>query len=229
MESTGAFLVLLVAVILISIPVLAIAAYANVKTLQKRTDVETPQLIARIYALERHLAQIEKALATLTASPALPAVLEKGVYAPALANIPAFGQSLPTDHSALLAFSPVLNGHTDKGSGQDQGFSTALANGGIDPINVFPIGPDNNNPSTDNNYSPLWDAHVSMWTDKAIAENKVHRISSIAEQKKLIAEGYLTSAGINPPGPGNAYVGGLRPTQAIINCPAVAHPELPPQ
>src|SRR5262249_28424720 len=51
----------------------------------------------------------------------------------------------------------------DKGSGEDQGFSTALANG-IDPINVFPIGPDNDNRSRENNYSPLWDAHVSMWT-----------------------------------------------------------------
>ena len=163
------------------------------------------------------------------ASAAVPAVLEKGVYAPTLAKIPAFGESLPTEHSALLGFSPVLNGRTDKGSGQDQGFSTALANGGIDPINVFPIGPDNNNSSKNNNYSPLWDAHVSMWTDKAIREHKVHRISSIPEQRELIAEGYLTSAMINPPGPGNDYVGGLRPTQAIINCPVVAHPELPPQ
>ena len=163
------------------------------------------------------------------ASAAVPAVLEKGVYAPALASIPAFGQSLPTDHSALLAFSPVLNGRTDEGSGQDQGFSTSLANGGIDPINVFPLGPDNDNRSENNNYSPLWDAHVSMWTDKAISEHKVHRIHSISEQKKLIADGYLTSAMINPPGPGNAYVGGLRPTDAIVNCPVVAHPDLPPQ
>jgi hypothetical protein len=68
------------------------------------------------------------------ASAAVPAVLEKDVYAPTLAKIPAFGKSLPSDDSALLAFSPVLNGRTDKGSGEDQGLSTALANG-IDPIN----------------------------------------------------------------------------------------------
>ena len=135
------------------------------------------------------------------ASAAVPAVLEKGVFAPTLAKIPAFGRSLPTDHSALLAFSPVLNGRTDKGSGEDQGFSTALANGGIDPINVFPVGPDNDDPSKSNNYSPLWDAHVSMWTDTAVKEHKVHRIHSIAEQKELIKAGLLTSAFINPPGP----------------------------
>jgi hypothetical protein len=163
------------------------------------------------------------------ASALVPAVLEKGVYAPTLAKIPAFGESLPEQKSALLGFSPVLNGRTDKGSGQDQGFSTALANGGVDPINVFPVGPENDNSSRNNNYSPLWDAHVSMWTPEAIKENKVHRIHSIEEQKSLIREGLLTSASINPPGPDNPYVGGLRPTQAIINCPVVAHPDLPPQ
>jgi hypothetical protein len=162
------------------------------------------------------------------ASAQVPAVLEKGVYAPRLAKIPAFGKSLPGERSALLGFSPVLNGRTDKGSGQDQGFSTALANG-VDPINVFPIPPENDDAAQTNNYSPLWDAHVSMWTAQAIKEGKVHRIHSLDEQKMLIREGYLTSAFINPPGPTNAFVGGLRPTQAIINCPVIAHPDLPPQ
>jgi hypothetical protein len=163
------------------------------------------------------------------ASVPIAAVLEKGVFAPRLAKIPEFGRSLPGERSALLAFSPVLNGRTDKGSGEDQGFPTALANGGIDPINVFPIGPDNDNPSRENNYSPLWDAHVSMWTQAAIDAGKVHRIHSMDEQKSLIREGLLTSASINPPGPGNPYVGGLRPTDAIINCPVIAQPDLPPQ
>jgi len=163
------------------------------------------------------------------ASVPIAAVLEKGVFAPRLAKIPEFGKSLPGEKSALLAFSPVLNGRTDKGSGEDQGFSTALGNGGIDPINVFPIGPDNDNPSRENNYSPLWDAHVSMWTQTAIDAGKVHRIHSIDEQKSLIREGLLTSAAISPQGPGNPYVGGLRSTQAIINCPVVAQPDLPPQ
>jgi hypothetical protein len=163
------------------------------------------------------------------ASAAVPAVLEKGVFAPRLAMIPAFGQSSPSENSALLGFSPVLNGRTDKGSGEDQGFSTALANGGIDPINVFPIGPENDDASVSNNYSPLWDAHVSMWTAAAIRAGKVHLIHSMDEQKTLIGEGLLTSAEINPAGPGNPYVGGLRPTRAIINCPVIAHPELPPQ
>jgi len=47
------------------------------------------------------------------------------------------------------------------------------------------------------------------------------------EQKKLITAGLLTSTGDNPPGPENAFVGGLRPSHAIINCPVIAQPELP--
>jgi hypothetical protein len=68
-----------------------------------------------------------------------------------------------------------------------------------------------------------------MWTPKAVEEHKVHRIHSISEQKSLIREALLTSADINPAGPGNPYVGGLRPTKAIINCPVIAQPDLPPQ
>ncbi|MBA2304912.1 MAG: hypothetical protein H0W08_20085 [Acidobacteria bacterium] len=159
----------------------------------------------------------------------LPAVLEKGVFTPRLANVPGYGKSMPSDNSALLGFSPVLNGSTDMNSGEDQGFSTSLRNGGIDPINVFPIPPRNADASPNNNYSPLWDAHVNMWTPAAVKDGKVERIRSLDELKRLIKAGLVTSAMINPPGPGNPYIGGLRSTQAIINCPVVAQPDLPPR
>ncbi|MBA3319331.1 MAG: hypothetical protein H0T50_14730 [Gemmatimonadales bacterium] len=159
----------------------------------------------------------------------LPAVLEKGVFTPRLAHVPGYGQSMPSDNSALLGFSPVLNGSTDINSGEDQGFSTSLRNGGIDPINVFPIPPRNTDASPSNNYSPLWDAHVNMWTPAAVKDGKVERIRSLDELKRLIKAGHVTSAMINPPGPGNPYIGGLRSTQAIINCPVVAQPDLPPR
>ena len=161
------------------------------------------------------------------ASASLPAVLEKGVFAPRLAMLPAFGKSEPTDDSALLGFSPNANGVTKLDSGQEQGFAASLSNGGIDPINVFPLGPDNDNSSESNNYSPLWDAHVSAWTPKAIQEGKVHRILSMDEQKQLIADGYLTSGTGDDSSPSNAFVGGLHPSGLIINCPVIAHPELP--
>lgn len=33
----------------------------------------------------------------------------------------------------------------------------------------------------------------------------------------------------NPPGIGNRFVAGVRPTRAIINCPVIAQPNLPAQ
>ena len=133
------------------------------------------------------------------------------------------------DKSALLGFSPLLNGRTDEGSGEDQGFSTSLKNGGIDPINVFPIAPTNANASRSNNYSPLWDAHVSMWTPAAIAGGKVKRVNSLAQLAGLVRSGQITDAAINPPGATNGFVAGLRSTQVIINCPVIAQPDLPPR
>jgi hypothetical protein len=160
------------------------------------------------------------------ASAEVPAVLEKGVFSPKLANVPAFGQSTPEEKSALLGFSPVLNGITDVSTGQSQGFAASLANGGIDPINIFPIPPANDDTSANNNYSPLWDAHVNMWTEEAIKTNKVRRITSFEDLQNLIKAGLVTSAAINPEGPGNPWLYGLRPTKAIINCPVIAHPRL---
>ena len=75
-------------------------------------------------------------------SASLPSVLEKGVFAPRLAMLPAFGKSEASDDSALLGFSPNANGITTINSGQEQGFAASLANGGIDLINAFPIGPE---------------------------------------------------------------------------------------
>jgi uncharacterized membrane protein len=68
MESGAALFILLGAFFLIGIPVLAIAAYVRAGGLKKQVQTETPQLIARIYALERQLTQIEKALAALGSS-----------------------------------------------------------------------------------------------------------------------------------------------------------------
>lgn len=81
-------------------------------------------------------------------------------------------ESGPGDKSALLGFSPVLNGPTDASNMQEQGFAASLANDGIDAVNIFPIAPDNENSSEENNYSPMWDAHVNMWTEAAIADGK---------------------------------------------------------
>ena len=155
------------------------------------------------------------------ASEEIAAVLEQGVWAPRMANIDTFGRSEPDQASALLGFSPVLNGPRELGA--EQGFEVSLLNGGIDPINVFPIDPDASDESLSNNYSPLWDAHVSQWVEDVPLEERT-RITSIAQLTELVEAGEVESAFVSPDGPGNPYVAGLRPTRIIINCPTVAQP-----
>ncbi len=158
------------------------------------------------------------------ASADLPATLEQGVSASRLALLPAFGKSSPTDRSAFLSFSPNANGITDASTGQGQGFSYSIRNGGVDPINVFPLPPSNNEYSVTNNYSPLWDANVSQWTQKAFNEGKVRQIKSIKDQKQLIEDGYLTSLAEDTPANILNPFTGLRTTGLLINCPVIAHP-----
>lgn len=154
----------------------------------------------------------------------VPATLENGVLAPRMAALATFGKNMPSDRSSLLGFSPTLNGPLEPGRGTEQGFSSSIANNGIDPVNVFPIEPDNDNRSQNNNYSPMWDAHVNQWTAAAVQANRVRRITGFADLTRLVRSGDVESASINPPGAGNAFVAGLRPTRAIVNCPVIAHP-----
>lgn len=85
MEPGAAFFILVGAFLLLGVPALAIAAFVRAGDLRKRVEAETPQLISRIYALERQLAQIEKVIAALggstvagTAAPAAPAASPAG-------------------------------------------------------------------------------------------------------------------------------------------------------
>lgn len=150
------------------------------------------------------------------------ATIEKGVYAPRLANLPTFGQSTEFDESALLGFSPVANGITGAGNPNRQGLNSTIADGDRDPINIFPLDPENN-VQYGNNYSPMWDAHVSMWTKKAIKAGKRRRITGFDDLRALVEAGLVTSFEGNSGEP-NDFVAGLKPTNLIINCPVIAQP-----
>jgi hypothetical protein len=151
------------------------------------------------------------------------ATLEAGVYAPRLNNLPRFGQSTLDDRSALLGFSPNINGQEGRQDPQRQGLNYTVASGGEDPINVFPLDPDNSR-RYDNNYSPMWDAHVNQWTREAVDAGERRRITGFADLRALVADGRVKSGSISPAGTGNPFVAGLRPTNIIINCPVIAQP-----
>jgi hypothetical protein len=161
-----------------------------------------------------------------------PAAIELGVYAPRMANLPTFGESGLDGESVLLGFSPNANGLTQGdivgGNPNDddrQGLSSTILDNDLDPVNIFPFDP-TNDIEEGNNYSPLWDAHINQWTDEAIngANGDQRRgIKSFEELLSLIDQGLIESF-FGSPGTENDFVGGLRATNAVINCPVIAHP-----
>ncbi|WP_394750526.1 hypothetical protein [Spongiimicrobium salis] len=154
-----------------------------------------------------------------------PATIELGVYAPRMANLPVFGQSELDGETVLLGFSPNTNGITLTEGGSEvnrQGLGSSVVDPGFpDPINIFPFDPDNSDPN--NNYSPMWDAHLNQWTDAAIDAGLRRPITSFEDLSALIDAGSIESF-FGSPGIENDFVFGLRATNAVINCPVICQP-----
>ena len=113
-------------------------------------------------------------------------MLERATYVPALDKVAYNGGDdfLGSARERLFGF---INGQTGKGNEQAQGFQhlaldghvsedasasnrkfiNALRNGG-DLLNVFGDFPTLEDPRHADAYSPLWDAQLSLWTDKAV-------------------------------------------------------------
>ena len=72
----------------------------------------------------------------------------------------------------------------------------------------------------------MWDAHIEVWTDGAIKAGKRKRVKSFEELEQMVKAGFVTNAPMNAGIP-NAFVAGLKPSKAIINCPVIAQPTNP--
>ena len=120
------------------------------------------------------------------------ATIELGVYAPRLANLQTSVGSNVFDDTALLGFSPNVNGETGADNPQRQGLNSTIVDDDRDPINVFPLDPDNDQRFF-NNYSPLWDAHLNAWTDEAIEQGLRRQITGFADLRDLVDRGLVTS------------------------------------
>jgi uncharacterized membrane protein len=101
MQSGAALFILIAALFVIGVPVLAIAAYVNVKSLRQSVGAEAAQLIRRIYALEQRLTQIEKGLSALPAPAAAAPLREIAEPPAAIAHPP-----IPTAPPASVALPP---------------------------------------------------------------------------------------------------------------------------
>jgi len=143
------------------------------------------------------------------------AAIELGVFAPTVGLLPDAGVFT---NGTRLGFAPSANGIPDPSGNLGQGLNIATIDQAIDPVNVFPIQP------TDLRYSPMWDAHIYMWTLDAIENNQRRLVTSIEDLRGLFEEGLVTNFFPNN-GPENDFIAGLMPTNAIINCPVIMQPD----
>ncbi len=170
-------------------------------------------------------------LSTETGDP-LAAVLERSTYVPALAKAAYNGGDdfLGSSRERLFGF---INGQTGANNRQAQGFQhlvldghasedasadntaliNALRNGG-DLLNVFGDFPTLKDPRHADAYSPLWDAQLGEWTQKAIDEGF---------NKRQIDENVVFNLAATRPdlltGPGGAPYGSVG---IDINCAVIA-------
>ncbi len=157
------------------------------------------------------------------ASDPLPAAIENAIYAERLKYLPQFGKNTLASPSVNRGFALVANGEMGIDNENRQGLASTVVDGGLEPINIFQQDPQNNNKET-NNYSAMWDAHVLVWTDEAIAAGKRKPITTLGQVKKLLDEGSIISAPSSM-GESNPTIGGLKNSGLIINCAVVSQPK----
>jgi hypothetical protein len=132
------------------------------------------------------------------------AALEASTYAPALNAAPGLGSN-DVETSARSGIAPFGNGQTGAGNPQRQGLNSALLGEG-DPLNVVESLPNSKR------YSPLWDAHLTFWTDEALASGLNLLQDDFDAIAELAEEGLVT-------GPDGAPWGAIG---VVINCPIIS-------
>jgi len=118
------------------------------------------------------------------ANDAAVAALEDATLAPGLKNI-----TVGHDDGAFSAVERIFittNGQTGPDNPQRQGLDSAIKDM-ESPLNVF-----GGIPTVATDYSPLWDANIVQWTDKAISKGYRARVRDEFEILGLVNQGWLT-------------------------------------
>jgi len=147
----------------------------------------------------------------MDASLELLAAIEASTFAPNMNAAPGLASN-DRDTSARSAIIPVVNGPRGINNPERQGLESALLGEGS-PQNVTQEIPDNDI------YTPMWDVHPVVWTDKAIKAGLRRQLRDHDEIADLVRQGVLVSGG---DGPANPSLGGLRAGKFISNCPVIA-------
>jgi hypothetical protein len=108
------------------------------------------------------------------------------------------GQTGPNNPNAQGFVNLVKDGHASQdASAGNTALINALRNGG-DLLNVFGDFPTLSDPRHADAYSPLWDAQLGLWTDKAVKEGLNKRQTDEVQVFNLAAKRPDLITGINP-------------------------------
>jgi len=173
----------------------------------------------------------------------LSAVLERATYVPALDHAAYNGGDdfLGSARERLFGF---VNGQSGRNNDEAQGFVhlvrdghasedasagnrdliQALRNGG-DLLNVFGDFPTLADPRHAQAYSPLWDAQLSLWTDKAVREGRNTRQIDENQVFNLAATRPDLITGVNPATGQPAPFGA---SGVDVNCAVIGFTDKPP-
>jgi hypothetical protein len=173
----------------------------------------------------------------------LTSVLERSTYVPALDKAAYNGGDdfLGSARERLFGF---VNGQTGANNKQSQGFvhlikdghasedasasNTALINAlrkGGDLLNVFGDFPTEKDPRHSQAYSPLWDAQLGLWTDKAVKQGLNKRQIDEVQVFNLAATRPDLLTGVNP---GTGQPAPYGASGVDINCAVIGFIDKPP-
>src|SRR6266849_8514655 len=131
------------------------------------------------------------------------AALENATWAPALDNAPFLDDdSTASSRAPLAAF---VNGQTGVNNPQRQGLNSALLDG-LDPLQVVRWNP------SQGRYSPIWDIHLTRWSDLIVAAGQNLRQTDYGTVQNLAQQGTVTAPDGSP----------FRASGFIVNCPIVS-------
>jgi hypothetical protein len=143
----------------------------------------------------------------LEASAAIPATLEFATLTPTLNLAPRSGSSdAKSSRNGIAIF---MNGQTGLENPNRQGLLSFLYGEG-DPQHVIEQIPDNANPAS--KYSPLMDAHVSVWSIKALNNRTNTLQTSFSKLPNLAAQNTITATD------GSAW----KATEFVQNCAIIS-------
>ncbi|HLZ69728.1 MAG TPA: hypothetical protein VKV26_07440 [Dehalococcoidia bacterium] len=154
--------------------------------------------------------------ASFDSSDAGAAAIEDVTYAPNLNAAPALGNEDDSSSAreGLVAFT---NGITDRNSPELQGINAALLDGlpsSKAPLNILHEVPEQSFLTTGQvDYSPLWDIHLTTWTQAVVDAGQNLRQTDFDDVLQLVQQGKVTGFPAGTP---------FRASGFIVNCPVVS-------